>query len=461
MGGTKFCLFLGSKHIDFTDCVICFLKRLTDRGPNQLELDFELSFLDGDGSVIQSEIYLKKVYRKEYFDVESVLCAKKDEVFLHKKDLYIHDDTLTIRCRIWDSQEFIIQSGRCFTETRIGSECRSFVGTIDKFSFLKPRKKYPICIKSSSTEISDVSLVLSVGADGLLHVEIKSFEAIRYYRCKIFILDKFENKAISGQGEFRGEEPHCITLTLSKEYLVKNREYFLPNDKLTILCEVMLPGDATVGEMEYIFDCHDTEGVISDTRSTDVSSEEHHVENLTTLKDDLISLFREGIFSDTKLNTATETFSAHISVLSARSPVFKSMFTNDMKEKTNQCVDIDDLDADTVRRMLLFMYSDTVDDLDYNSAKSLYFAADKYNIISLRCRCSSFLKQKLLESNCCDVLLLADKHQDTDLKNAVQAYIAKNDEVVLFSNEWKDLEKNHSQLTTEVLRFMYLKNRRN
>ncbi|GBM81403.1 hypothetical protein AVEN_241794-1 [Araneus ventricosus] len=130
------------------------------------------------------------------------------------------------------------------------------------------------------------------------------------------------------------------------------------------------------------------------------------------------------------------------------------MFTTDMKEKTNKCVDIDDLDADTVRRMLLFMYTDTLDDLQYESAKNLYFAAVKYNIVSLKHRCSNFLKQNILLTNCCDILFLADKNQDEDLKNA------ENDEAVLFSDQWKNVEKNHPQLTLEVFRAVYMKNRR-
>ncbi|GBM11925.1 TD and POZ domain-containing protein 1 [Araneus ventricosus] len=215
-----------------------------------------------------------------------------------------------------------------------------------------------------------------------------------------------------------------------------------------------------IDELEYGFDYQDTQEIIPNTTNTNFSSKEQHTESLTTLKDDLNSLFKEEILCDTKLKTANATFPAHALVLSARSSVFKSMFTTDMKEKTNKCVDIDDLDDDAVRRMLLFMYSDTLDDLEYESAKSLYFAADKYNIVSLLQRCSNFLKQNLLQSNCCDILLLADKHQDKDLKDAVQDYIAKNDEAVLFSDEWKILEKNHPQLTIEVLRAVCMKNRR-
>ncbi|KAF8771066.1 TD and POZ domain-containing protein 3 [Argiope bruennichi] len=115
----------------------------------------------------------------------------------------------------------------------------------------------------------------------------------------------------------------------------------------------------------------------------------------------------------------------------------------DMKEKASECVNISDLSSDTVRRMLLFLYMDFVEELDFTSAKELYFAADKYDIISLKHRCSLCMQQNLCLSNVCEVLFLADMHQDQDLKSAVHDYIQKNDKKVFASEEWKlFMEKN-------------------
>ncbi|KAF8771425.1 TD and POZ domain-containing protein 1 [Argiope bruennichi] len=426
------------------------------------ELDFELSFLAGDGSVLHSKIFIKKILQYPDF---SLLYVIKDKTFFHQKHLFIPGDTLTVRCRMWKSGESISQSEMCFAETQIETfSSKAFVGSIKRFSSLQAGEKYPLCVKSPSTEISFCSTNLSIVSDGKLEVEVIPISrpfVIFYYRCKIFILDRRGNKVKSGDGEFYDTQSHSIPLTFSKDYLVNSKEYFLPNDELTICCDFILPGTKAEQELKHIYDCQDMNEITSNINNQDESSEKPRIENSATLKDDLISLLNEGIFCDTKLKTATKTFPAHIAVLSARSQVFKSMFATDIRVKMDNCVGIDDLDADTVRRMLLFIYSDTLDDLDYESAKSLYFAADKYSIVSLKLRCSRFLKQKLLQSNCCDVLLLADRHQDNDLKKAVQEYIAKNGEEVLFSDEWKNLEKDHSLLTIEVLRFMYLKNRRN
>ncbi|GBN89299.1 TD and POZ domain-containing protein 1 [Araneus ventricosus] len=462
MGGTKWKLSLCPYSSAYPGCVAFYLWRdYSDCGREYFELDHEFSFLDGDGFVLQSEIFLKKVYSKGVVHGNISLRAKRDEICLLKKDLFIPDDILTIRCRMWDSQESITQSGKCIAETRIEAECITFVGIIKKFSSTEPSCKNLVCIQSSSTVTFLSSMNLCVATDGKLVIEMKLVNQESLYRYKIFIRDIFGNKVKSGQLEFRKNEPHTIPLTLSKEHLMENKRYYLPNNVLTIECEITFPTGKTtqkIDEPEFRFDFQDTEEMISNVMKTNLK--ENHAKCSTTLMDDLTSLFNEGILYDTKLKTATETFPAHTLVLSARSSVFKSMFSTDMKEKTNNCVDIDDLDSDTVRQMLSFMYSDTLDDPNYESAKSLYFAADKYNIVSLKLRCSSFLKQNLLQSNCCEVLLLADKHQDNDLKNAVQDYIVENDKVVLFSDEWKNLEKNHPQLTIEVLRTIYIKSRR-
>ncbi|CAL1296336.1 unnamed protein product [Larinioides sclopetarius] len=463
MGGTKWYLCLRPNSSGFKSCIACgIVAQDSKSAPHQFEFDYELSFLASNGTVQHSELFLKKVYKCGYEDWSAALYVKTDEVFLPKTDILIPDDFLTIRCRIWDSKYSIPLSGRCFAKTLFQTQCRLVEGRIGDFSQLEPKGKYPVFVHSPSRNAFFSSLNLCVAADGKLAIEMEQ-KSVIMYRYEVCIRDSSESKVKCGQGNVYDSKIHCVPLTFTKEHLIRNKRYYLSSDVLRIECRATLPtGEATekIGETEYGFEYQDTLDLESKARSSIVFSEKQYIENITTLKDDLTSLFREGVLCDTKLKTATETFPAHTVVLSARSPVFKSMFTADMKEKTNNCVEIDDLDAETVRRMLLFIYSANLDELEFESAKNLYFAADKYNIVSLFQRCSSFLKQNLLESNCCDILLLADNHQDKDLKSAVQEYIAKNDEAVLLSEEWTNLERNHPQLTIEALRTVCMKNRR-
>ncbi|GFX38458.1 hypothetical protein TNCV_2344311 [Trichonephila clavipes] len=92
------------------------------------------------------------------------------------------------------------------------------------------------------------------------------------------------------------------------------------------------------------------------------------------------------------------------------------MFSNDMRERNSECVDIENLDDDTFQRMLEYMYTATVPDLQWDIAYNLY-AADKYEILSLKSKCASFLTDNLTQDNACDLLILADMHQDEELKS--------------------------------------------
>ncbi|GFU61313.1 hypothetical protein TNCV_5033581 [Trichonephila clavipes] len=125
------------------------------------------------------------------------------------------------------------------------------------------------------------------------------------------------------------------------------------------------------------------------------------------------------------------------------------MFLDDMK-KLKGSVDIVDLDDDTVRRMLLYMHTDSIEDLEWESALRLYEAADKYEILFLRKECSVFLVGLLSPTNACDALVLAGRHQDNDFK-VVQKYIVDCDKSVFCSEEWKNFMKDNCELAAETM----------
>ncbi|GFS60260.1 speckle-type POZ protein [Trichonephila inaurata madagascariensis] len=150
-------------------------------------------------------------------------------------------------------------------------------------------------------------------------------------------------------------------------------------------------------------------------------------------KDDALAMYMNN---DVKLRMNTDIVPAHKFVLSA--PVFRALFSKDMKEGTDEFVDIKDVDAATVRRMLLFLYSDCVEDLSWESASHLYSAACKYRIAPLRHRCSSILKENLQQLRC------------VELKAAVLNCIAANKKEVVESEKWRKTEKGDPQLALDV-----------
>ncbi|GIY10314.1 BTB and MATH domain-containing protein 42 [Caerostris extrusa] len=157
-------------------------------------------------------------------------------------------------------------------------------------------------------------------------------------------------------------------------------------------------------------------------------------------------------FSDVELIIGDVRFPAHKVILAARSPVFARMFTNDMLEKQNGIVHIKDVDVASLNMMLVYMYSAKITILNYDCAVKLYSVADKYEVISLKEQCSSFLKCDLSSNNACDILVLADMHGDISLKEFVKDFICAHSSIILEMPEWKNLIDSRTDLVSEVLR---------
>ncbi|GIX84747.1 speckle-type POZ protein [Caerostris extrusa] len=105
--------------------------------------------------------------------------------------------------------------------------------------------------------------------------------------------------------------------------------------------------------------------------------------------DDLKSIYLDQIFCDITLSTQTTKFPAHKVILCARSDVFKSLLTNKEIEE-NGSIEIEDFDDETVHSLLMFLYTDTTEDMQWSMANKLYKAAIYYKIHLLKWRCSAF-----------------------------------------------------------------------
>ena len=60
------------------------------------------------------------------------------------------------------------------------------------------------------------------------------------------------------------------------------------------------------------------------------------------------------------------------------------MLTSGMVEDRTGVVEIEDIEAETLEKLLEFIYSDQIDDMDDNLYR-LFYAADKYEVKGLVC----------------------------------------------------------------------------
>lgn len=124
-----------------------------------------------------------------------------------------------------------------------------------------------------------------------------------------------------------------------------------------------------------------------------------------------------------------------------------------MTEKDKSCVKIEDLEPETVRGMLHFIYSDNVPDLDSLAIK-LMAAADKYQLKRLKAICEKNLCQSLSTSNVCQILVHADFHCADQLKSRCISYINQHSLAIIDSDYWQQLSRDYGHLVGQVYKAM-------
>ncbi|CAL1291863.1 unnamed protein product [Larinioides sclopetarius] len=468
MEGITFDLYLYPKGFrqEGKGNVSLFLRRCeADDGPKDVLVKFELSFLALDGSALQSRNFEIKLSRNHMHG--SYQFVQRDEIHLRRKTEYLSKDTLRVCCKIWKGEGDVRIIEQISARTQILLEKISFLHTVEDFSTLKPdvKNKFEISSNSKENGVITSNLYFTSCSCEEMMIEILLPDAKKLLRkCKLFLLDRSGNLTDCGGVDYGYNvtrmNVHKLPLTLRREVILNNKSEYLPDDKLLLICEFIFSLGLIVQRIEEIihelpltaFKKKNNIFYIKDIyNSTDIVSE------YSSALEDMKTIYINQRFSDVELKTKTKSFKAHKNVLCARSPVFEAMLSNDMKEKNTNCIQIDDLENDTVHQLLLFLYSDKIENIQWKSATQLYYAADKYQIGKLKAMCSSFMTENLSASNASDLLLLSDTHNDSNLKKVVEDFILNHEDLVFGSEEWEKLIETHPLL---VIKTMHLKYKR-
>lgn len=120
---------------------------------------------------------------------------------------------------------------------------------------------------------------------------------------------------------------------------------------------------------------------------------------------------------------------AHKCILSARSEYFDAMFrVGGMSESQQETVTYKH-DVDTFRRMLEFLYTDSVKDLDKCTGAevlSLLVVANEFLVQNLRELCETFAAKVINTQNVSKFLLLSANHNGSVLRAACARFVQEN-----------------------------------
>ncbi|OXU31024.1 hypothetical protein TSAR_014201 [Trichomalopsis sarcophagae] len=157
-------------------------------------------------------------------------------------------------------------------------------------------------------------------------------------------------------------------------------------------------------------------------------------------------LLMDELYCDVTLISAEgKELRAHKAVLSAGSDYFASMFKHDMIENKKNLVTIEDLDHDTIKELLRFIYAGKVENLE-KVAKSLYVAADKWRIEELMNLCSDYFCRTLSLSNAVDYMSFGYQYHIEFLKNIAKKYIVCNVKQFVDQPEFTSLNNEQTEI---------------
>lgn len=176
---------------------------------------------------------------------------------------------------------------------------------------------------------------------------------------------------------------------------------------------------------------------------------------LESVSKDLSSLFDESTNHDVEFICGDQAIKAHKNILCSRSEVFATMLRTEMAEGKTGQVKIQDIDCAVFKQFLRYIYTGVLPELTVYTALQIYEAADKYAVSPLKKQCASFLVEHLSLENACEILIISDRHSDSDFKKDVMKYVIE--EKIPFEGETlTKFCKENSTLAAEVLNLFCL-----
>ncbi|KAJ4791552.1 BTB/POZ and MATH domain-containing 2-like protein [Rhynchospora pubera] len=176
------------------------------------------------------------------------------------------------------------------------------------------------------------------------------------------------------------------------------------------------------------------------------------------------NLLESGEASDVTFKVDGGIFQAHKLVLAARSPIFKAELLGSMKEARSGTIVIEDMKAPVFKAMLHFIYWDSLSEIELQGGgdakqdsvfltEHLLVAADRYGLDRLRLLCEEKLCNCLDRENVINILILAEQHNCSQLKEVCLQFLARPEVIqdVFTSDGFQDLIKRYPLILKELL----------
>ena len=138
--------------------------------------------------------------------------------------------------------------------------------------------------------------------------------------------------------------------------------------------------------------------------------------------------------------------SGHRAIVAAGSPVFHAMLYGNMRESTDEKIELPTVSTKSLQHVLEFVYTGQVE-ATLSEYQSLLLAAHYFNISALETKCVETITDSLDELNCCKLIIFAMQEQlDKLLK---QCYVYMHDKICKVINA-PDFKSLPVEVVTEI-----------
>ncbi|KAJ3704858.1 hypothetical protein LUZ61_008563 [Rhynchospora tenuis] len=177
-----------------------------------------------------------------------------------------------------------------------------------------------------------------------------------------------------------------------------------------------------------------------------------------SIDDHFVQLFERKEMADVSFEVDGELFTAHRSVLAARSPVFNAELFGPMTESKMETIAIKDIKPLIFKAMLHFIYTDSLPDMSDENiplviiSQHLLVAADRYGLDGLKILCEDRLMRDISMDTAISTLALAEEVDLEELKDRCLCFICEPQNLLLLSvtNEYVQLMQRYPSLLKEI-----------
>uniref|UniRef100_H2Z147 BTB domain-containing protein n=1 Tax=Ciona savignyi TaxID=51511 RepID=H2Z147_CIOSA len=330
----------------------------------------------------------------------------------------------------------------CYTQVKVVKF--SYMWTINNFSFCREEMGEVLRSSTFSSGANDkMKWCLRVNPKGLdeeskdylslylLLVSCHKSEVRAKFKFSILNSKREETKAMESQRAYRFVQGKDwgFKKFIRRDFLMDESNGLLPDDKLTLFCEVSVVQD-----------------------SVNISGQSNMMQLKVPecrLSKDFESLLDESHFTDCIFAVEGKEYKAHKAY--SRSPVFRAMFEHEMEESKLNRVEISDIPHPVFKEMLSFLYTGQASKLDV-MASQLLAAADKYALERLKVMCEESLCSNLSVENVAETLILADLHNACQLKEMAIDFINNHALDVMETGGFNIMVRSHPHLVADAFR---------